>query len=51
MKEATILGFKVEYEEKAKGGINYLLYDLDPPESRVFFDQARDKKQAHGQDI
>jgi hypothetical protein len=50
MKEIYIHGFKVKYEENEQAGINYLLYDLDIHESRVFFDQARAKKYAEFED-
>lgn len=41
MKEIFIHGFKVKFEEDVRWGVNYLLYDLDYEESRVFFDQAK----------
>lgn len=44
MKEIYIHGFKVKYEDNSKGGINYLLYDLDREESKVFFNNARRSK-------
>jgi len=50
MKEVFIRGFKVRYEEGDQNGINYLLYDLDAEESRVFFDQAKQKKYAAFED-
>jgi len=50
MKEIYIHGFKVKYEENAKGGIDYLLYDLDREEAKVFFDQARAHKYAKFED-
>ena len=50
MKEKYIHGFKVEYEDDVKNGIEYLLYDLDRDEARVFFDQARLKKRAEFED-
>jgi len=50
MKEVNIRGFRVKYEESEQAGINYLLYDLDIHESRVFFDQARAKKYAEFED-
>jgi len=40
MKEIYIHGFKVKYEDNAKEGIDYLLYDLDREEAKVFFEQA-----------
>ena len=50
MEEISIRGARVKYEKNAKNGINHLLYDLDAPESKVFFDQARDKKRAEFED-
>jgi len=50
MKEVFIRGFKVRYEEGDQSGINYLFYDLDAEESRVFFDQAKQKKYAAFED-
>ena len=50
MKEVFIHGLKVKYEEGEQAGINYLLNDLDVNESRVFFDQARDKKYVEFED-
>jgi len=41
MKEIYIHGFKVKYEDNAKEGVDYLLYDLDREEAKVFFEQAR----------
>jgi hypothetical protein len=50
MKEIFIHGFKTKYEENAKEGMKYLLYDLDREEARVFFDQARLRKRAKFED-
>ena len=50
MKEVFIHGFKIKYEESEQAGVNYLLNDLDVNESRVFFDQARDKKYVEFED-
>jgi hypothetical protein len=50
MKNIYVHGFKVEYEDKAKKGVDYLLYDLDREEARVFFDQARLRKRAEFED-
>ena len=50
MKEVKIHGFKVKYEDNAKVGIDYLLYDLDSEEARVFFNQAKLKKYAKFED-
>lgn len=50
MPEIYIHGFKTIYEESAKEGMNYLLYDLNLEEARVFFDQARLKKTAKFED-
>jgi len=50
MKKIYIHGFKVEYEDNVKRGVNYLLYDLDREEARVFFDQARLRKHAEFED-
>lgn len=50
MKEIYIHGFKVKYEENAKRGIDYLLYDLDREEAKVFFDQARARRYAKFED-
>jgi len=50
MKEVFIRGFKVRYEEGDQGGINYLLYDLDAEESRVFFNEAKRNKYAAFED-
>jgi len=50
MKEVKIHGFKVKYEDNAKAGIDYLRYDLDSEEARVFFNQAKLKKYAKFED-
>lgn len=50
MKEVKIHGFKVKYEDNARAGIDYLLYDLDSEEARVFFSQAKLKKYAKFED-
>ena len=50
MKEVFIRGFKVRYEEGDQNGINYLLYDLDAEESRVFFNEAKRNKYASFED-
>lgn len=50
MKEIRIHGFKVKYEDNARPGIDYLLYDLDSEEARVFFYQAKLKKYAKFED-
>lgn len=50
MREINIRGFRVKYEEGEQAGINYLLYDLDPHESRVFFNEARRNKYAEFED-
>ncbi len=41
MKEIYIHGLKVKYEDNAKEGVDYLIYDLDREEAKVFFEQAR----------
>lgn len=50
MKETIIKGFRVKYEENEQAGINYLLYDLDVQESKVFFNEARRNKYAEFED-
>jgi hypothetical protein len=50
IKEIYIREFRVKYEENEQGGINYLLYDLDANEARVFFDEAKLKKYAEFED-
>jgi len=50
MRETRVRNYKVKYEENAKEGIKYLLYDLDSEEARVFFDQARAHKYAKFED-
>jgi len=50
MKTIYIRGFKVNFEEDARNGVNYLLYDLDEKEARIFFDQARLKNFANFED-
>lgn len=50
MKKIYIYGFKTKYEDSAKAGTDYLLYDLDREESKVFFNQARAKKYAKFED-
>ena len=50
MKETYVRGFKVSYEDSAKKGIDYLLYDLDQEEAKVFFEQAKQKKEARFED-
>lgn len=50
MKETIIHGFKTKYEENAKPGIDYLLYDLDKEEATVFFKQAKREKFAKFED-
>lgn len=50
MKVIYIRGFKVKFEENARDGVNYLLYDLDEEEARIFFEQARFKRYAKFED-
>lgn len=50
MKEMSIHGFKVRYEDNAKSGVDYLVYDLQSEEARVFFDQAKQKLYAQFED-
>lgn len=50
MKEANIRGFRVKYEEGEQAGVNYLLHDLDPHESKVFFNEAKRSKYAEFED-
>jgi hypothetical protein len=50
MKEINIHGLRVKYEESEQAGINYLLYDLDTQESKVFFNEARRNKYAEFED-
>lgn len=41
MKQILMHGFRVNYEDDAHEGINYLLRDIDHNEAKVFFDEAR----------
>ena len=41
IQKTNIHGFIVEYEDNVKAGIEYLKYDLDFNEAKVFFDAAR----------
>lgn len=50
MKEIYIHGHKVKYEDNEQAGINYLLYDLDAQESKVFFNEAKRNKYAEFED-
>jgi hypothetical protein len=50
MRETIIKGFRVKYEESEQAGINYLLYDLDIHESKVFFNEAKRNKYAEFED-
>jgi len=50
MKETIIKGFRVKYEESEQAGVNFLLYDLDIHESRVFFNEAKRNKYAEFED-
>lgn len=50
MKEVSIHGFRVKYEDNARTGRDYLLYDLDREEAWVFFEHARTKKYAKFED-
>lgn len=50
MKQISIHGFKVQYEDNAQEGINYLLYDLDRDEAMVFFDQAKLRRYSRFED-
>jgi len=50
MKETIIKGFRVKYEEGEQAGINYLLYDLDIHEAKVFFNEAKRNKYAEFED-
>ncbi|MFH1749916.1 MAG: hypothetical protein ABH837_03440 [bacterium] len=47
---AKIFNHSVYYQKNAKAGIDYLQYDLDSSESRVFFDQARIRGKADFED-
>jgi len=49
-KTIYIKGHKVKHNDDVRGGIDYLSYDLDEQESRVFFDQAKAKKFAEFED-
>ena len=50
VKNDSIYGFEVAYEENAAQGASHLRNDLDREEARVFFDQARTKGTAHFED-
>ena len=50
MRETIVKGFRVKYEESEQTGINYLLYDLDMHESKVFFNEAKRNKYAEFED-
>jgi hypothetical protein len=50
MKEIYIQGLKVKYEDNERAGINYLLYDLDAKEAKVFFNEAKRNKYAEFED-
>jgi hypothetical protein len=50
MKEIYIHGLKVKYEDNERTGINYLLYDLDAKEAKVFFNEAKRNKYAEFED-
>ena len=50
MKEIYIHGLKVKYEDNEQAGINYLLYDLDAKEAKVFFNEAKRNKYAEFED-
>ncbi|MBI2632963.1 MAG: hypothetical protein HYW78_01060 [Parcubacteria group bacterium] len=48
--EIYIHGFTVKYFDDSKTGIDYLQYDLDYNEAKVFFDQARNYGKAPFED-
>ena len=50
MKEIYIHGFRVKYEDNVKSGVEYLLYDLDREEAKVFFNQAKAHRYAEFED-
>jgi len=50
VKEIFIKGLKVKYEESEQAAVNYLLYDLDTHEVKVFFDEAKMRKYAEFED-
>jgi len=41
IKKVNVHGFTVEYEENLRAGIEYLKYDLDFNEAKIFFEAAR----------
>jgi hypothetical protein len=50
MKNKEVGGHKVFYEEDAAEGINYLEYDIQDTEAKVFFDQAKSSGSAEFED-
>lgn len=49
-KKTTIRGHIILHDLNAAGGVKYLLYDIDPHEAKVFFDQAFSKGFAYFED-
>lgn len=50
MKEISIHGYKIKYENSDYNGIRHLLHDLQYEEAKVFFEHARLHRSAQFED-